>query len=182
MQKPRKAAFDSDHPGGFIKIPVSGEGELCAWRALEASWNAAIPRIARATKLPEASLKGMVTVRSLHATFARDRRNLGPVGIVADRNFTVDHAARVFNLLVKRRTALEMEVGWVGPLQQSAFGGSDQDLAYVLLGAPNEAQDTSTSIICRVWIWNNNEPQAGHYDAIGDAPEADPTSEGESAR
>lgn len=173
-QEPWKRAFRRDHPGDYVRVSTSGEGLLCAWRALEASWNAAIPRIVRATRLPEASLRGMVTVDTLQETLARDRHdpdsNLKEFGVVAVRDFTVDHAARIFSQLVKNRTGLAMELGWIGPLQQSAFGGNKNDLAYVLLGGPSEGNEQSAPAVCRLWIWNNNEPRAGHYEGIRDAP------------
>ncbi|KAJ4419375.1 hypothetical protein N0V82_004957 [Gnomoniopsis sp. IMI 355080] len=173
-QMPWKRAFRSDHPGDYVIIPTSGEGLLCAWRALEASWNAATPRIARATRLPEASLKGLVTVNTLQETLARDRQdpdsNLADFGVVAVRDFTVDHAARIFSQLVKNRTGLAMDLGWIGPLQQSAFGGNKNDLAYVLLEGSSDANQQPAPAVCRLWIWNNNEPRAGHYEGIKDAP------------
>lgn len=119
----------------------------------------------------------------------RDREeadvNLRMAGVVDERNFTVDYAARVFRRLVWRRTGLPMDLGCIGPLQREAFGGSIGDLFYMVLGGPSsrseggrggdeqqQQQQQSPSLLApavsRVWIWNNNEPGLGHYEGIRD--------------
>lgn len=187
-QEPARQAFLSDHPHAYLRIATSGEGALCAWRAIQASWTAALPRLARVTRLPEATLRGIVNVETLEEERLRDREeadvNLRMAGVVDERNFTVDYAARVFRRLVWRRTGLPMDLGCIGPLQREAFGGSIGDLFYMVLGGPSsrseggrggdeqQQQQQSSSLLApavsRVWIWNNNEPGVGHYEGIRD--------------
>lgn len=115
-----------------------------------------------------------MTVETLEEERVRDRQspdtNLVRAGVVDERNFTVDYAARVFRRLVWRRTGLPMDLGCLGPLQRAAFGGSSGDLFYMVLGGPNEGEQSSlVPAVGRVWIWNNNEPGVGHYEGIRDA-------------
>lgn len=112
-------------------------------------------------------LRGMVTEQTLQATFDQDRWDLDlrNAGVTNDRNFSVDQAARVFSKLVLNETGLSITVGYTGPLQQPDFGGTDNDLMYIVLAVP----DGAPPVVSRVWIWNNNEPETGHYEGIRDA-------------
>lgn len=206
-QRPQRQAFLADHPGAWLRVPTSGVGALCAWRAIEASWNAAIPRIARTIRIPEATLRGqggggeqgqrpgaggLVTLATLEAERVRDQQRPdtallgagiggggGGGGGGMRNNFTADYAARIFGRVVWQQLGIPMDLGFIGPLQRMAFGGNNNDLSYMVLGggggggptdgAAAAAAAPAPQAICRIWIWNNNEPGAGHYEGIRDA-------------
>lgn len=134
----------------------------------------------------------MVTLATLEAERLRDQQRpdagLRGAGVSDARNFTADYAARIFRRVVWQQAGIAVDLGFVGPLQRTAFGGNNTDLSYMVLGggpiddddddddgqggedqAGGAATTATPQPVCRVWIWNNNEPGAGHYEGIRDA-------------
>lgn len=142
---------------------------MCAWRAIEASWTAAVPRLARDLICNEDEIDTLVNLTTLRNTVNVLRREWAQdFGQVGHGNFSVDVAGATFSQVIHDAMGLHVRLGYVYPPQPNlGLGDNEDNRGYEIVWLPDLAEGQPPPWeIPIVWIYHNNDPANGHYEGL----------------